>query len=94
MNKDMIIQGTTSLGFNFKLNRDILDDYELLEMLGDMEDKPWTMGKVLEKILGNEQFDNLKEFLKSQNKEHKLKVTDVMNTLNEMFAIGSEQLKN
>lgn len=94
MNKDMIIQGTTSLGFNFKLNREALDDYELLEMLGEMGNKPWNMGKVLETMLGKEQFDNLKEFLKSQNKDKKLKVTDVMNTLDEIFAIGSEQLKN
>ena len=77
--------GKTKSGFEFQIDEEALDDYELLEELA-MVDRGKT-GKVvgvLERLLGAEQKDKLKEHLR---KDGKVSAKKMFSELKEIFEI-------
>lgn len=81
----------TSSGFRFKLDSDILDDWEILEKLKKIDDGDiLTVMDVAPEILGEKQFQNLKNFLRK--KEGKVRITSMITEIGEIF--NSNQLKN
>lgn len=63
-----MINGKTESGFEFQLDDDVLDDYELLEELcaidnGEVNKIP----HIAAIILGNEQLDALKDHIRGEN---------------------------
>lgn len=61
-----MIKGTTSTGFNFEVEDERLDDYELLEVLSDIDDGEYSkVTKMVNLLLGKEQKDALKDHLKA-----------------------------
>lgn len=62
------MQGTTSSGFQFEVDRKSLDDYELLEDLADMtEGREGKIVSVINRLLGEEQKSRLKEHLRDED---------------------------
>ena len=55
-----MIKGKTESGFEFTISEDIKNDYELVENLGELEDNPLILGKIVNQILGKEQTIKLK----------------------------------
>lgn len=51
----------------FEIDRDIANDYEVMEMFGDLEDNPVGIPKLLRHLLGREQHDRLKEMCRTEN---------------------------
>lgn len=62
-----MIKGKTATGFDYEIEDQILDDYEIVEMLGDLEDNPLVMPKLITKILGKDQLAKLREHLRGKN---------------------------
>lgn len=62
-----MLKGKTATGFEYEVEDQILDDYEIVEMLGDLEDNPLVMPKLITKILGRDQLAELKEHLRDKN---------------------------
>lgn len=62
-----MIQGTTKSGFKYKINDKMLDDYEIVELLGELEDNPLVMPKLIKRILGDDQVVKLKDHLKDKD---------------------------
>lgn len=62
-----MIKGTTESGFDYTIKEEALDDYELLEELRKI-DKGDTgqLVDVMEKILGTEQKEQLKEHVRDE----------------------------
>lgn len=54
-------------GATFEIDRDIANDYEVMEMFGDLEDNPVGIPKLLRHLLGREQHDRLKEMCRTEN---------------------------
>jgi hypothetical protein len=86
-----LIKGKTDSGFEYKVSKDVANDYELVEILGDLEENPLLLTKLVNKVLGKEQANNLKEHIRN---EEGIVSTDVM--MKEVMAIfnGEKEIKN
>ena len=62
------MKGKTSSGFEYELDEAALDDYELLEDLCELDDgNSAKTTSVLNRLLGKEQKDRLKEHLRTES---------------------------
>lgn len=62
------MKGTTSSGFEYNLDETALDDYELLEDLCELDNgNTARIISALNRLLGTEQKDRLKEHLREEN---------------------------
>lgn len=87
-----MIKGKTSSGFEFTISRDVKNDYELIENLGELEDNPLILGKIVNQILGKEQTAKLKDHVRNENF---IVPTDKMTQeIIEIFRNGGEETKN
>lgn len=84
-----MLKGKTASGFAFEINKDIVDDYELVEALGELEDNPLNLSKVVTMLLGKEQTIELKEHCRVDNR---VSTQKMMNEIQDIFA-NVNQLK-
>ncbi|MCB5934496.1 hypothetical protein LI012_06465 [Caldibacillus thermoamylovorans] len=61
-----MIKGKTSSGFEYAIPEENLNNYELVEILGEIEENPLLISKVVKLLLGNEQAKKLKEHLRTK----------------------------
>ena len=61
------LQGTTKSGFDYDISKDRLNNYELAETLGELEDNPLLLGKGVKLMLVNEQTKKLKDHLRTKD---------------------------
>lgn len=79
-----MFKGETSTGFEFSLGDDVMDDYELLEVLSSIDTGDYTLvPKMVEMLLGKEQKESLKDHLR--NKNGKVSVKGMMEEVMEIF---------
>lgn len=87
-----MIKGKTESGFEFTISEDIKNDYELVENLGELEDNPLILGKIVNQILGKEQTNKLKDHIRN---EKGMVPTDKMTKeIRDIFATSGEETKN
>lgn len=87
-----MIKGKTSSGFRFEISKDVINDYELVENLGELEDNPLILGKIVRQILGKEQTSKLKDHIRNKNG---IVPTDKMTKeIIEIFQNSGEETKN
>ena len=87
-----MIKGKTSSGFEFEISEDVANDYELVENLGELEDNPLILGKIVNQILGKEQTARLKDHVRN---EKGIVPTDRMTQeIIEIFQNSGEEIKN
>ena len=80
-----MINGKTTSGFEYSLNPDKLNDYELLEKIGEMEENPFTLTSIVNMVLGKEQAKKLKDHIRSENgtvpiEKMTAEITEIFNT--------------
>ena len=87
-----MINGKTESGFEFGIKEEVLDDYELLEVLGKVDrGEVGYVPDMVEMLLGTEQKNRLKAHIR---KEHgRITVTDMINEVMQIFNANKE-LKN
>lgn len=69
MGKKNVISGVTESGFEFEISANALDDYELMEMIAELDDgKMQNLPKIIDYILGKEQKKALMEYLREDGK--------------------------
>lgn len=61
-----MIKGKTTSGFNYHIDENILQDYELLEAIAETEKNPIFITKVVRMLLGDDT-DKLKEHVRDEN---------------------------
>lgn len=61
-----MIKGKTKSGFNYHIDENVLQDYELLEAIAETEKNPIFITKVVRMLLG-EDTDKLKEHVRDEN---------------------------
>nr|DAQ66096.1 MAG TPA: hypothetical protein [Caudoviricetes sp.] len=61
-----MIKGKTKSGFNYHIDENILQDYELLEAIAETEKNPIFITKVVRMLLGDD-IDKLKEHVRDEN---------------------------
>ncbi|WP_434352390.1 hypothetical protein [Trichococcus flocculiformis] len=62
-----MIKGKTKSGFSYELEKERLNNYELLEAIGELEENPLVLSSVVNLLLGKEQAKKLKDHLRTDN---------------------------
>ncbi|WP_347714322.1 hypothetical protein [uncultured Parvimonas sp.] len=86
-----MIKGITKSGFKFEISDKALDDFELLELMADVDSNALLVPKIFEKLLGTKQKENLIEFMK---KRDGYASTEKMAKILEEILLSSQKLKN
>lgn len=85
-------QGTTKTGFKFTLSESIKNDYEVVELLSELEDNALVLTKLVVKILGKEQANKLKDHVRDADG---VVPTDKMTAeIIDIFQSSGEETKN
>lgn len=87
---DKIIRGITKSGFRFSINSEVFKDMEMLELIGEVDDNPILIPKLLEKMFGKKQKDNLYDFVRDD--KGSVPVEKVSEIVKDIFE--SKELKN
>lgn len=85
-----IIRGVTKSGFKFSVDSEVFKDMELLELIGEVDDNPILMPKLLEKMFGKKQKDNLYDFVRDD--KGNVPVEKISEIVKDVFE--SKELKN
>lgn len=62
-----MIKGKTKSGFSYELDKERLNNYELLEAIEELEENPLVLSRVVNLLLGKEQTKKLKDHLRTDN---------------------------
>jgi len=62
-----MISGKTKSGFKYSVSEERLNNYELLEAIGELEENPLVLTKVVDLLLGKEQKKELKDHLRTKD---------------------------
>lgn len=73
----------TKSGFEFELDINRIDNYELLEAVSEVEEDPLAVVRVLKMLLGKEDVKRLKEHLR--NEDGIVPAGELINEIQDMF---------
>lgn len=62
-----MLQGTTKSGFAYEIEDERLNNYELVEAIGELEEYPVAISKVVNLLLGKKQAEDLKNHVRSED---------------------------
>lgn len=85
-------KGKTGTGFEYEISKSIINDYELVENLGMLDENPLILGTVVRQILGKEQADKLKDHVR--NKEGIVGIDSMTKEIIDIFKNSGEETKN
>lgn len=89
--KEKVIKGITKTGFTFEIKEDVTNDFELVELLGELQNNNvGAMSPLFIKLLGDAQFKELKEHVR--NESGTVQLDKIMNELSDMLE-GNLKLK-
>ncbi len=80
----------TQSGFEYTLDRDYSKDWEMMEMLMDVESNPLKLIPIVKQVLGPEQYPKLKEHCRKDDVVDAEMITE---ELMEIIAGGPEKAK-
>lgn len=86
-----MLKGKTSTGFEFSIPKNTLDNYELVEAVGDIDTNPLAVTKVVNLLLGKEQKEQLKEHVRDE--KGIVTTTALMAEIEDIFKTQSEVKK-
>ena len=87
-----MITGKTESGFRYELDEETLDDYELLEILCDIDNGNESLiPKAARQMLGDKQMNALKEHLR--NDKGRVPATKMIAEITQIIS-GNKELKN
>lgn len=90
-----MLKGTTKHGFEFKIKEQALDDWEIMEILDELEENPQKLVSLLRLVLGAKQYEDLKKHLLKKHKKIKVEImTDEFNSIMEVSKEVSKDIKN
>lgn len=88
-----MIKGITSNGFRYKIKDERLDDWDLMEMMMEVNDDDITSIIVpVRYMLGDQQFERLKKFLRDKE-SGRLKASDMLVALTDILN-ANQSVKN
>lgn len=87
-----MIKGTLANGFNYEIKDEALDNWELLEVLTEIDSgNQAAIVKAFPMLIGSEQFSQLKEHLKKV--EGSVRITSMVNVFSEITRNSNELKK-
>lgn len=62
-----MLKGKTETGFSYEVSDESLNDYELVEVLAEVDTNPLLLPKLVDKLLGKEQKKKLLDHLRTED---------------------------
>lgn len=62
-----MLKGKTETGFSYEVSDESLNDYELVEILAEVDTNPLLLPKLVNKLLGKEQKKKLLDHLRTED---------------------------
>jgi DNA integrity scanning protein DisA with diadenylate cyclase activity len=87
-----MIKGKTKSGFEYEISKDVVNDYELLENLAELETNPLILTTVIKQVLGVEQAEKLKDHVR--NNRGTVPIDKITNEILDIFTNSGEEIKN
>lgn len=85
-----MIEGKLKSGFAYQIEDHVLDNMELLDAIGEVDQNPIYMSKVLKMLLGDEQKKALYNHLRTEHGN--VPIAAISDAITEIF--GNSQVKN
>ena len=86
-----MLKGTTKSGFRYESTPERLNNFELVEILSEVDENPLLLPKMLNLLLGERQSKNLKNYLRDE--EGFVSTDKIRETLEDIFA-AQNKIKN
>ena len=83
-----MLRGTISNGFKYEIEEQVLDDMELLELIGEVDEDGAKLPKLLDRLLGREQKKALYDSLRTE--KGNVPVGATVDALKEIFEQNGE----
>lgn len=87
-----MIKGVTKTGFAFSISQEALNDYELIEMLSELDENVLVLTKIVNRLLGTEQAKLLKDHIRNEDGVVKLELMSA--EIEDIFSSSGEDAKN
>ena len=86
---ETVITGKTKTGFEYEIDKKILNDYEFLEEMDNIGKNPLIIIKLLKRLLKEEQLEKLKEHIRNEEgivqiDKMEKELTDIFDGINEI----------
>ena len=86
---ETVITGKTKTGFEYEIDKKILNDYEFLEEIDNIGKNPLIIIKLLKRLLKEEQLEKLKEHIRNEEgivplDKMEKELTDIFDGINEL----------
>jgi len=86
-----MLKGTTKTGFKFEIHDDKLNDYELFEVISEVDTNPFLLPKLVTMLLGEDQKKKLMNHLRTE--DGRVPLDKIGEEIMEIFTSG-RKLKN
>ncbi len=86
-----MLKGTTKSGFRYEIITERLNNFELVEILSEVDENPLLLPKMLNLLLGEHQSKNLKNYLRDE--EGLVSTDKIREALEDIFA-AQNKIKN
>ena len=89
-----VVKGKTKTGFEFKLDTELIDDYEVLEMYEDIKETGLGVRKLLTRLIGEDGYNRLKEHCRK--KDGTISAKRIGHEMNDIMStnVGDTEVKN
>lgn len=88
-----MIKGKTSSGFEWEVDDDVKDDYELIELFQTADEgSAKALTDAYKRILGEEQYKKMKEFMR--NDKGRVPASKMLAAMNEIVNSLGDDIKN
>ena len=87
-----MIEGKTESGFVFKISQNIINDYELVENLSELDENPLILTTIVKQILGKDQANKLKDHVR--NEDGIVQTDKMTKEIIDIFKNSGEETKN
>lgn len=87
-----MIKGKTKTGFEYEINPESLNNYELIEDIAEMDTNPLMLTKVVKQMLGNDENKRLKDHVRDENGIVEMK--KMANEIVDIFQNSGSETKN
>ena len=89
-----VVKGKTKTGFEFELDNELIDDYEVLEMYEDITETGLGARKLLTRLIGEDGYNRLKEHCRK--KDGTISAKRIGHEMNDIMStnVGDTEAKN
>lgn len=85
-----MLKGILKNGFEWEIDEAELDDYELIEQFSDLTENPMIFPKIIKKVLGEKQLNDLKNHIRETSGSKRISIKVMEESFMEILTSNKE----